>query len=125
MKMIYSLRIRSKCHFFLSLLREAGSDVKRERENKSRPEVRGERKPNIKHYFVLPHLSVPLQICNGTDTNGILLAHMQHLMGVVFCVWCGICAKYLAFVTYSTSTVGALIEEERGLWFKIQGVRAG
>ena len=68
----------------------------------------GERKPNIKHYFVLPHLSVPLQICNGTDTNGIILAHMQHLMGVVFCVWCGICVKYLAFGTYPTSTVGAL-----------------
>ena len=33
---------------------------------------------------------------------------MQHLMGAVFCVWCGICAKYLAFGTYPTSTVGAL-----------------
>ena len=55
--------------------------------------MRGERKPNVKHYFVLPHLSIPLQICNGTDTNGIILTHMQHLMGAVFCVWCGICAK--------------------------------
>ena len=25
------------------------------------------------------------------------------------CVWCGICAKYLAFGTYPTSTVGVLI----------------
>ena len=70
--------------------------------------MRGERKANIKHYLVLPHLSVPLQICNGTDTNGIILADMPHLMGADFCVWCGICAKYLAFGTYPTSTVGAL-----------------
>ena len=70
--------------------------------------MRGERKSNKKYYFVLPHLSVPLQICNGMDTNGIILEHMQHLMGAVFCVWCGICAKYLAFGTYPTSTVGAL-----------------
>ena len=71
--------------------------------------MRGERQPNIKHYFVLPHLFVPLQICNGTDTNGIILAYMQHLMGAVFCVWCEIFAKYLAFGTYPTSTVSALI----------------
>ena len=44
----------------------------------------------------------------STDTNGIILAHMQHLMGAVFCVWCGICAKYLAFGIYPTATVGAL-----------------
>ena len=53
-------------------------------------------------------MSVPLQICNGTDTNGIILAHIQHLMGGVFCVWC---VKYLAFGTFGTfgtSAVSAL-----------------
>ena len=30
-------------------------------------------------------------------------------MGADFCVWCGICVKYLVFGTYPTSTVGALI----------------
>ena len=29
-------------------------------------------------------------------------------MGGVFCVWCGKCAKYLAFGTFAASTVGAL-----------------
>ena len=53
-------------------------------------------------------MSVPLQICNGTDISGIILAHIPCLMGADFCVWCGICAKYLAFDTYPTSTVGAL-----------------
>ena len=70
--------------------------------------MRGERKPNKKHHFGLPHLSVPLQICNGTDTNSIILAHIQHLMGAVFCVWCGIYAKYLTFGTYLTSTIDTL-----------------
>ena len=54
-------------------------------------------------------MSVPLQICNGTDISGIILEHIPCLMGADFCVWCGICAKYLAFGTYPTSTVGALI----------------
>ena len=54
-------------------------------------------------------MSVPLQICNGTDISGIILAHIPCLMGADFCVWCGICAKYLAFSTYPISTVGALI----------------
>ena len=80
------------------------------REKKSRPEVRGERKSNKKQYFGLPFLSVPLQICNGTDKNGIILAHIQHLIGGIFCVWCGKCAKYLAFDTFATSTVGALTQ---------------
>ena len=53
-------------------------------------------------------MSVPLQICNGTDISGIILAHIPCLMGADFCVWCGICTKYLAFGTYPTSTVGAL-----------------
>ena len=54
-------------------------------------------------------MSVPLQICNGTDISGIILAHIPCLMGADFCVWCGICAKYLAFGTYPTSTMGALM----------------
>ena len=53
-------------------------------------------------------MSVPLQICNSMNTNSIILAHMQHMMGAVLCVWCEICAKYLVFGTYPTSTVGAL-----------------
>ena len=118
-----SPQIRLECHFVLSLLREELGLMWEEREKKSRPEVRGERKPNKKHYFGLSHLSVPLQICNGTNTNGIILAHMQHLMGAIFYVWCGICAKYLAFGTYLTSTVGALrsfkwegLAKERESW---------
>ena len=83
-----------------------GSDVGREK--KSIPEVKGERKPNKKQYFTLPFLSIPLQICNGTDKNGIILAYITYLMGGIFCVWCGKCAKYLAFGTFATSTVGAL-----------------
>ena len=70
--------------------------------------MRGEREANIKHYLVLPYLSILLQICNGMDRCGIILAHMPHLIGADFCVWYGICAKYLAFGTYPTSTVGAL-----------------
>ena len=70
--------------------------------------MRGERKSNKKQYFGLPFLFVLLQICNGTDKNGIILAHIQHLMGGIFCVWCGKCAKYLAFGTFATSTVDAL-----------------
>ena len=63
-------------------------------------------------------MSVPLQICNGTDISGIILAHIPWQMGADFCAWCGICAKFLAFSTYPTSTVGALrgekgVEQER------------
>ena len=58
-------------------------------------------------------MSVPLQICNGTDISGIILEHLPCLMGADFCVWCGICAKYLAFGTYPTSTVGALRKEKK------------
>ena len=32
---------------------------------------------------------------------------MQYLMGSCVCVWYGICAKYLAFGTYLTSTMSA------------------
>ena len=59
-------------------------------------------------FFSLPFMSVTLQICNGTDTNGKKLAHIEHLMGGVFCVWSGKYAKYLAFGTFVTSAVGAL-----------------
>ena len=69
----------------------AGSNVRREK--KSRPEVRGERKSNKKQYFGLAFVFILLQICNGTDINGIILTHIQHLMGGVFCVWCAKCAK--------------------------------
>ena len=79
-----------------------------ERKNQDQKWVRGERKSNKKQYFGLPFLSIPLQICNGTDRNGIILAYITYLMGGIFCVWCGKCAKYLAFGTFATSTVGAL-----------------
>ena len=87
--------------------KRAGFDVRREK--KSIPKVRGERKSNKKQYFGLPFLFVLLQICNGTDRNGIILAHIPYLMEGIFCVWGGKCAKYLAFGTFATSTVGALI----------------
>ena len=55
-------------------------------------------------------MSVSLQICNGADTNGIILAHIPYLMGGVFCVYCGKCAKYLAFATFATPTVGKVVK---------------
>ena len=78
----------SFCSFSIELLRDALVWCeKRERRNQeSRLEVRGEREANIKHYLVLPHLSVSLQICNGTDKCSIILAHMPHLMWADFCV---------------------------------------
>ena len=54
--------------------------------------------------------------------NGIcakIIRHMQHLLKSIFCVWCGICAKYLAFSTYPTSTVGALIRKKERLWARL------
>ena len=88
----------------------------RERETDSE---KGERKNQIKKleereksnkivFFSLPYLSVPLQIYNGTNTNGKNLAHIEHLMGGDFCLWCGKCVKYFAFATFATSIVGAL-----------------
>ena len=64
-------------------------------------------------------MSVPLQICNGTDISGIILAHITCLMEAHFCVWCGICVKYLAFGTYPTSTVGALSKDMCWLNWKV------
>ena len=76
---------------------------------KEREILRREReKSNKIVFFSLPFVSVTLQICNGTDTNGKKLAHIEHLMGGVFCVWSGKYAKYLAFGTFVTSAVGAL-----------------
>ena len=57
-------------------------------------------------------MSVPLQICNGTNTKWYMCqnytTYATSAKILFFCVWCGICAKYLAFGTYPTSTVGAL-----------------
>ena len=109
MKMIYFSSIQSECHFVLSLLREAGSDVRREREEiKTRSERREKAEYKTLFCFTTSIRTVTNLQRYSTDTNGIILAHMPHLMGAVFCVWCGICAKYLAFGTYPTSTVGAL-----------------
>ena len=54
-------------------------------------------------------MSVPLQICNGTDTNGKNLAHIEHLMGGVFC------SKYLAFATSVGIRIGIRIRIEVGI----------
>ena len=51
-------------------------------------------------FFGLAFVSILLQICNGTDTNGKNLAHIEHLMGGVFCVWYVKCAKYLAHLLW-------------------------
>ena len=68
-----------------------GWELGRERETDSE---KGERKSNKKReereklnkilIFGLQHLSVPLQICNGTDTSGIILQHLQNLMASCF-----------------------------------------
>ena len=57
----------------------------------------------------MPHLSVPLQICNNTVAMLYNFWDLAHLIKRHFCVWCGKCAKYLAFGTFTTPAVGALI----------------
>ena len=69
----------------------AGSNVRRERKNQD--QKLEERESRIKKNFGLAFVFILLQICNGTDINGIILTHIQHLMGGVFCVWCAKCAK--------------------------------
>ena len=82
--------------------------LRRERENQIKKWEEREKLDKIV-FFSLPFVSVQLQICNSTDTNGKNLAHIKHPMGGVFCVWCGKCAKYLTFGTFATSAMGALI----------------
>ena len=38
---------------------------------------------------------------------------LEHIIKGVFCVWCAKCVKYLAFDTFGTSTMDALIWLER------------
>ena len=64
----------------------AGSNVRRERKNQD--QKLEERESRIKKNFGLAFVFILLQICNGTDINGIILTHIQHLMRGVFCVWC-------------------------------------
>ena len=76
------------------------------REKKSIKEVRGERKPNKKHYF-------GFSICVSTVANlqwyeykcQIFATFKTSAVRCFFGVWCAKCAKYLAF---GTSTVDAL-----------------
>ena len=70
-------------------------------------------KKNKKRIKLIPHHSVPLQICNGTVHMLQKLWDLTHLIFGVFCAWCGKCAKYLAFGTFTTPTVGALKIVER------------
>ena len=111
--------------------KNTGWELGRERETDSE---KGERKNQIKKweereksnkivFFSLPFVSVPLQIYNGTNTNGKNLAHIEHLMGGDFCLWCGKCVKYFAFATFATSIVGALrcvlMEHVTKAWWKV------
>ena len=76
------------------------------RKKKSIKEVRGERKPNKKHYF-------GFSICVRTVANlqwyeykcQIFATFKTSAVRCFFGVWCAKCAKYLAF---GTSTVDAL-----------------
>ena len=56
----------------------------------------------------MPHLSVPLQICNGTVAMLYNFWDLAHLIKHHFYVWCGKYAKYLVFGTFTTPIVGAL-----------------
>ena len=85
--------------------REGTREWERRKERKWR-ERREKRKYKIIKF--LQHLSVPLQICNGTVHMWYNFCHLEHLIKLCFCVWCAKCAKNLAFGTFSTSAVGAL-----------------
>ena len=71
----------------LSLLREElESYVRRERKNQLKKwEERESRIKNI--ILVLAFVSVPLQICNGTNTNAKYLQHLKHLLWGIFLVF--------------------------------------
>ena len=56
----------------------------------------------------MPHLFVPLHICNGTVAMLYNFWDLAHLIKHHFCVWCEKCAKYLVFGTFTTLAVGAL-----------------
>ena len=68
----------------------------------------------------MPQLSVQWQICNDTVHMLQKLWHLEHLIKRVFGVWCGKCAKYLAFGTFTTSAVDALSERTYYIMDKIQ-----
>ena len=59
----------------------------------------------------MPFEFVSCQKCNSTVTVACCknLTHLTHLIKLCFCVWCAKCAKYLAFGTFDTSVVDALI----------------
>ena len=76
-------------------------------------EKREEREKGIyKTIKFLQHQSVPLQICNGTVAMLYNFCNLAHLIKLHFCVWCGKCAKYLAFGTFTTPAVDALIVKQ-------------
>ena len=59
--------------------------------------------------YIMQVLSIPCQNCDGTVAYCKSLAHLTHLIKGLFGVWCGKCAKYLAFDTFATAAVDALI----------------
>ena len=80
---------------------------RRERREKKKWRERREKR-NKKLIKLIQLLSVPLQICNGTVAMLYNFWDLAHLIKLHFCVWCGKCAKYLAFDTFATPAVDAL-----------------
>ena len=66
--------------------------------------------------YIMQLLSVPCQNCDVTVACCKSLEHLTHLING--CFWCGKCAKYLAFGTFTTPAVDAL----RALYFTIHVV---
>ena len=75
-----------------------------ERREKKKWRERREKREYITIKF-LQHLSVSLQICNGTVAMLYNLWDLAHLIKLHFCVWCGKCAKYMTFGTFATPIV--------------------
>ena len=59
--------------------------------------------------YIMQLLSVSCQNCNDTVACCKSLAHLTHLIKGFFGVWCDKCAKYLAFGTFTTPAMNALM----------------
>ena len=94
--------------------RERTGTGRREREPESKREEKRKKwrerreKWEYKIINILQHLSVPLQICNGTVVMLYNLWDLAHLIKLQFYVWWGKCAKYLTFGTFTTPATDAL-----------------
>ena len=94
--------------------REGTGTGRREREPESKREEKRKKwrerreKWEYKIINILQHLSVPLQICNGTVVMLYNLWDLAHLIKLQFYVWWGKCAKYLTFGTFTTPATDAL-----------------